>query len=126
VGRGGVASWGVTAHADSLRAVRRVIAQVSLETDADKHAKVQRFRDSDWSRKPDELARIEQNILDPTKYRMTVTETAELVDGRTVTGGGFDFGGHRHGIAAIWHRYRGPRLQEIRASISACSRRPTT
>jgi hypothetical protein len=92
--------------------VRQVIAHIDLESEADKRAKVQRFRDSDWSQKPDELARIEQSILDPTKYQMTVTLTAVLADGRRLTGGGFGFGGPRHGIGAIWYRYRGPQLHD--------------
>ena len=63
----------VTAHDTPQHQVRQVIAHIDLESEADKRAKVQRFRDSDWSQKPDELARIEQSILDPTKYQMTVT-----------------------------------------------------
>ena len=93
-------------------AVTRVIARVELVTEADKRAKVQRFRESAWSQQPEELARIERSILDPDTYAMTVTLAAVLDDGRRVTGGGFGFGGPRRGIGAIWHRYRGPRLSD--------------
>ncbi len=92
--------------------VRRVIAHVELVSDADKRAKVQRFRESQWSQRPEELARIERSILDPDKYGMTVTLAGELDDGRRVTGGGFEFSGPRRGVAAIWHQYRGPRLSD--------------
>lgn len=61
----------------------RVIAHVELASDTDKHS-----------------------------YGMTVTLTADLDDGRRVTAGGFGFGGPRTGVAAIWHRYRGPQLSE--------------
>lgn len=92
------------------RVLRRVIAHVELVNDTDKRARVQRFRESCWSRRPDELARIERSILDPDMYNMTVTLAADLNDGRRITAGGFGFGGPRKGVAAIWHRYRGPRL----------------
>jgi hypothetical protein len=82
----------VTAQESPQHQVRQVIAHIDLESEADKRAKVQRFRDSDWSQKPDELARIEQSILDPTKYQMTVTLTAVLADGRRLTSGGFGLG----------------------------------
>jgi hypothetical protein len=92
--------------------VRQVIADVDLETGADKRAKVESFRQSDWAQKPAELSRIEQNILDPTKYLMRVTLTAELADGRRVTVPGFEFSGPRDGVGAIWFRYHGPQLHD--------------
>ena len=49
---------------------------------------------------------------DPASYGMDVTLAADLDDGRRVTGGGFGFGGPHSGIAAIWHRYRGPQLSD--------------
>jgi hypothetical protein len=94
--------------------VRQVIADVDLETGADKRAKVESFRQSDWAQKPAELSRIEQNILDPTKYLMRVTLTAELADGRRVTVPGFEFSGPRDGVGAIWFRYHGPQLHDDR------------
>jgi hypothetical protein len=79
-------------------AVERVVAYVELDvelvTDADKRAKLQRIREGEGS------------------YGMTATFTAELRDGRRVTAGGHGFGGPRHGIGAIWHRYRGPQLSD--------------
>jgi hypothetical protein len=72
-GAGGLAFPDVTVPDTPQHQVRQVIARVDLESEADKRAKVQRFRDSDWSQKPDELARIEQSILDPTTYRMRPT-----------------------------------------------------
>ncbi|MGP0036099.1 MAG: hypothetical protein ACLP4R_16230 [Solirubrobacteraceae bacterium] len=37
---------------------------------------------------------------------------ADLDDGRRVTARGFGCGGPRNGLAAIWHRYRGPQLSD--------------
>jgi LysR substrate binding domain len=37
---------------------------------------------------------------------------AELDDGQEITRGGFQFSGPRNGVAAIWHRYGGPKLHE--------------
>jgi hypothetical protein len=92
--------------------VSRVIASVRLRADAEKQAKVQRFRDSDWARQPEELAEIERHILDPARITMDVTLCADLVDGRRVSGGGFGIGGIRHGTNAIWKAYRGPQLSD--------------
>jgi hypothetical protein len=92
--------------------VKRVIAYVDLESRAAKEATAQRFRESHWADKRQELERIVSSILDPAKYQMNVTLTAELDDGRQITGGGFSFSGPRDGVAAIWHRYRGPELHE--------------
>jgi hypothetical protein len=75
--------------------LRRVIAHVELVSEADKRAKVQRFRESPWSRRPEELGRIERSILDPAMYGMTVMLAADLDDGRRVTARGFGFGGPR-------------------------------
>jgi hypothetical protein len=47
-----------------------------------------------------------------THYRMNVSLAARLDDGREIAGGAFGFGGPRDGVAAIWHRYRGPWLHE--------------
>jgi uncharacterized protein (DUF4415 family) len=86
--------------------VVRVVAHVRLVGDAQKQAKVERFRSSaSWADRPEELARIEQSILDPRKYQMSVRLSADLVDDRRITGGGFGFGGPRHGVGAIWWRY---------------------
>jgi hypothetical protein len=92
--------------------VVRIIAHVGLESDAEKQAKVERFRNSDWATQPRELARIEQSILDPSRYKMTVKLSADFADGRRIAGGGFEFGGPRRGVGAIWWRYRGPRLSD--------------
>ncbi|MGO9907208.1 MAG: hypothetical protein ACLPY3_16060 [Solirubrobacteraceae bacterium] len=43
---------------------------------------------------------------------MTVMLAADLDDGRRVTARGFGCGGPRNGLAAIWHRYRGPQLSD--------------
>jgi hypothetical protein len=43
---------------------------------------------------------------------MTVRLSADLADGRRILGGGFEFGGPRRGVGAIWWRYRGPRLND--------------
>ncbi len=61
----------------------RVIAYVELASGTDKHA-----------------------------YGMTVRLAADLDDGCRVAAGGFGFGGPRNGVAAIWHRYRGPQLSD--------------
>ncbi len=90
----------------------RVLAHVRLKSDAERQAKVERFRGSEWGERPEELARIEANILDSSRYTMEVTLSAELADGRRVTGGGFVFSGPRRGRGAIWWRYRGPRLSD--------------
>jgi hypothetical protein len=92
--------------------VSRVIASVRLIGDAEKQAKVERFRNSDWAEQPEELAKIERNILDPTRITMDVTLSAGLLDGRRVSGGGFGIGGIRHGTNAIWKAYRGPQLSD--------------
>ena len=75
-------------------------------------AKVEHFRQSDWADRPRELARIEESILDPSKYKIMVRLSADLADGRRITGGGFEFSGPRRGVGAIWWRYRGPRLSD--------------
>jgi len=91
----------------------KVIVYVDLESEAAKRAKAQRFRDSDsWADRPERLAEIVASILDPATYQMNVALAAQLDDGREITGGGFGFGGPRDGVAAIWHRYRGPQLHD--------------
>jgi len=92
--------------------LRRVIAHVELVSDVERRAKVERFRQGRRSRRPEEQARIERQILDPATYQMNVTLAADLDDGRRITAGGFGFGGPRYGVGAIWHRYRGPRLSD--------------
>jgi hypothetical protein len=92
--------------------VKHVIAYFDLESQAAMEAKAQRFRESDWADRPQELERIGASILDPAKYQMNVTLAAELDDGQQITGGGFGFSGPRDGVAAIWHRYRGDKLHE--------------
>ena len=106
--------------------VKQVIAYVDLQSQAAKEAKAQRFRESHWADKPQELERIVAGILDPAKYQMNVTPTAELDDGQQITGGGFGFSDPRNGVAAIWHRYRGPKLHENPAEHEDCCTRPTT
>jgi hypothetical protein len=95
---------------EALSAVVGIVASVGLRGEAEKQAMVERFRHSHWAQQPGELASIERDIRDPTMYTMEVTLSADLLDGRRVIGGGFSFGGSRHGIAAIWHRYRGAQL----------------
>jgi hypothetical protein len=82
-----------------------VVASVRLVGAAEKQAKVERFRNSDWAQQSEELAKIERNILDPTRITMDVTLSADLLDGRRVSGGGFGVGGVRHGTNAIWKAY---------------------
>lgn len=92
--------------------VVRIVAVVELRTDSEKREMVARFRANRSN--AEELARIERHILDPMKYHMYVRLSAETADGRLVASGSrdFGFGGPRRGLAAIWHRYRGPRLSE--------------
>ena len=92
--------------------VVRVVARVRLESYAEKQARVESFRNSEWVNQPGELARIGAGILDPSTYNMKVGLSADLADGRRITGGGFEFGGPRCGVSAIWWRYRGPRLSD--------------
>ena len=88
---------------------RTVIAHVDVDSDAQKLAKVQRFRESDhWAERPEELDRIQASILDPTEYEMRVTLSAVLDDGSEISEGGFSFSAPRQGIGAIWYCYRGP------------------
>jgi hypothetical protein len=90
-----------------------IFAQVDLVSEAQKLAKVQRFRKSEhWADQPEELDRIEASILDPTKYAMRVRLGAVLDDGREISGGGSVSARSRQGIGAIWYRYRGPQLHE--------------
>lgn len=51
---------------------------------------------------------------DAGRYQMWASLAAELSDGRRVATGARDFAwsGPRHGVGAIYHRYRGPTLSE--------------
>jgi hypothetical protein len=94
-------------------AVTDVIAYLDATSEEAKREKVQQFRESPWwAEKPEELARIEANILDLTKYEIQVRLAGVLDDGREISGGSFSFGAQRRGIAAIWLRYRGPQLHD--------------
>ena len=107
--------------------VVKVIAYVELESLTAKEAAAQRFRESERATKPAKLERIVANILDPTKYQMEVTLTAELGDGRQIRSGKrFRFFGSRDGSAAIWHRYRVPTLPRTLMCTSGCCARTTT
>ena len=75
--------------------IAKVIAYVDLESE--KAGQVQ----GKWSAQPEQ-----------SSYGMNVLLAARLDDGREIAGGGFGFGGPRDGVAAIWHRYRGPVLHE--------------
>jgi hypothetical protein len=80
--------------------IAKVIAYVALESGDAERAKGPRFRGR-WTAQPQQSG-----------YGMNVSLAARLDDGREIRGGGFGFGGPRHGVAAIWHRYRGPLLHE--------------
>ena len=99
---------------DSSSEVSRVVACVDLETGEHKRAIVESFRDSQWAEDPEALEKIEEGVLDATKYRMNVSLAAQTSDGQRISTGGsdFSFGGPKRGLAAIWRRYRGPRLSD--------------
>jgi hypothetical protein len=82
---------------------------VEVVSEAQKRSKLQRFREHGrWVDKPEELARIEACILDPTKHEITGTLVAVLDDGHEIPERGFSFRASRRGISAIWYRYRRP------------------
>jgi hypothetical protein len=99
---------------DSSLEVSRIDAYVDLETEENKRALVESFRNSQWAEDPQALKKIEEGILDATKYQMNVSLIAHTSDGQRISTGGsdFSFGGPKRGLAAIWRQYRGPRLSD--------------
>ena len=63
---------------------------------------------------PDRRERVIEHVQDPLMYTLYVRLAANLSDGRQVSTGvrDFSFGGPCHGVAAIHHRYRGPKLSD--------------
>jgi hypothetical protein len=108
---------------DSSSEVSRVVAYLELESDEEKRAMIESFRRSHLAENPQALKKIEQSILDPTKFKMNVSLVAQTSDGQRISTGGsdfsfggpssdFSFGGPRRGLGAIWLRYRGPQLSD--------------
>ena len=91
--------------------VVRVRVHVTLESDAEKQELAAQFRES-LADDPERRKEVVDNILDPTRYRMFATLSAALSDGRQVSSGVRDMGfsAQKDGIAAIMHRYQGPKL----------------
>ena len=90
--------------------VDRVVAHVDLVSAAERRARVKTLRSGAGSHGPVNRRQIVRAALDPETYTMTVTLSVELRDGRRVSASCFEFGGPREGLAATWHRYRGPAL----------------
>jgi hypothetical protein len=93
--------------------VVEVVAAVELQSDAERQEKVAALRRSP-SVDPDARDRVAAHVEDPSTYTMYARLAANLSDGRQVSTGVRDFswGGPRHGVAAIHHRYRGPELSD--------------
>lgn len=90
-----------------------IVAAVELQSDADKQESVAALRRIP-AVDPDGRERAIENIQDPSMYTMCVRLVANLSDGRQASTGvrDFSFSGPRHGVAAIHHRYRGPKLSD--------------
>jgi hypothetical protein len=72
---------------------------------------LERIRDREMARDPEQYERFANSLLDSGMLRLLVSLSAEIDDGQRIQGiKRWDLGisGPRRGIGAIWHRYHGP------------------